>query len=217
MKTITFIRHGESTANAGGVTMSHDAIPLSETGLFQALRLAPLLPPNPAAILVSSYIRTSQTAAPYCHIVGVEPLTHPLLHEFSTVDPALMFGMLGAQRKPFVEEFWRVPSLTKRMGDHAETFSEFNERVTSFLAVMDTFPANTVIFGHGMWIGLLVWHVLGFTCQDDLDMKAFRRFQAGLPMPNCAAYHFFQDSAGVWSARVDASILRFIRSGFHVQ
>ncbi len=30
MKTLTFIRHGESTANAGGITMAHDAIPLSE-------------------------------------------------------------------------------------------------------------------------------------------------------------------------------------------
>jgi len=44
MKTITFVRHGESTANAGGITMAQAEIPLSDLGTQQAIALAPLLP-----------------------------------------------------------------------------------------------------------------------------------------------------------------------------
>ena len=32
MKTLTFIRHGESVANAGGVTMPHHIIPAVRLG-----------------------------------------------------------------------------------------------------------------------------------------------------------------------------------------
>jgi len=52
MKTITFIRHGESIANAGGVTMAHDAIPLSELGKVQAQALAVALDLQPGRIVV---------------------------------------------------------------------------------------------------------------------------------------------------------------------
>ena len=48
MKKIVFVRHGQSVANAGGVTMEHDEIPLSPLGMRQAALLAPRLrrPPD---------------------------------------------------------------------------------------------------------------------------------------------------------------------------
>lgn len=49
MKTITFIRHGESVSNADGITMPHNAIPLSALGLRQAATLANALNEEPAA------------------------------------------------------------------------------------------------------------------------------------------------------------------------
>ena len=39
-RTITFVRHAQSLSNAGGVTMEHGAIPLTELGHRQAQRLA---------------------------------------------------------------------------------------------------------------------------------------------------------------------------------
>ena len=57
MKTITFIRHGQSTANTSGITMAHDAIPLSERGKAQAQALANALDLQPAVIVVSEYLR----------------------------------------------------------------------------------------------------------------------------------------------------------------
>ena len=46
-RTITLARHGQSLANAGGVTMPHADIPLTDEGHEQARRLAGLLPDQP--------------------------------------------------------------------------------------------------------------------------------------------------------------------------
>ncbi len=201
MKTITFVRHGESTANAGGITMAQAEIPLSDQGTQQALALAPLLSAQPSVVLTSAYLRTQQTSKPYCERVGVVAMDNPLLNEFSAIDPALIAGMSGAQRKPFMVDYWREPSMMKRMGNDADTFAEFVQRVTAFAQDMDALPDGAVIFGHGIWIGLLVWQSLGFTCNDDASMRAFRRFQLGLPMPNCAVYQFVQVASGRWLPR----------------
>ena len=50
------------------------------------------------------------------------------------------------------------------MGDQAETFRAFAGRVTSFLADrLPALPDSTVCFGHGIWIGIAAWQLLGFT------------------------------------------------------
>jgi broad specificity phosphatase PhoE len=211
MKTITFIRHGESTANAGGITMAHDLIPLSELGERQAQALAGLLPATASKVMASTYLRAQQTATPYSKRAEIPIELHPLLHEFSTIDPAMLVGMNGAQRKPFVDEYWREPSLTRRMGEHAETFEEFELRVAAFIPAMDALPNNTIIFGHGMWIAMLIWQLTGFSCKDVQGMKAFRRFQAGLPMPNCATYRLIGDSYS-WRVQADEAIMQRLRA-----
>jgi broad specificity phosphatase PhoE len=207
-KTITFVRHGQSTANAGGLTMAHDAIPLSELGQLHAQFLATALPDRPSLILTSEYLRAQHTAQPYCERVGVPQQTHPLLHEFSTIDPALLEGMYGEQRRPFVEAYWQEPHPDKRMGEGAETFAEFDERVSAFVPQLQQLPQGAVVFGHGMWIGLLVFKLLGFTSRDIAGMKAFRRFQLGLPMPNGAVYRFHETSSGHWYTQADEPIMR---------
>ena len=210
MKTITFVRHGQSTANAGGLTMDHDAIPLSPLGEQHAKTLASVLHNEPSAIFCSKYVRARQTSLPYAARVGMSVETHPLLHEFSTIDPVLLGGMYGEQRRPFVEAYWQQPDPHKRMGDAAETFAEFDQRVTSFMSEMQRIPDGAVLFGQGMWIALLFWKLLGFSSSDTLGMKAFRRFQLGLPMPNGAVYHVCESVPGLWYGYVDENIMRSI-------
>jgi broad specificity phosphatase PhoE len=210
MKTITFVRHGQSTANAGGVTMAHDAIPLSALGKLQAQMLATVLPQRPSLILASEYLRAQHTAQPYCERVGLRAQTHPLLHEFSTIDPAWLEGMNGEQRRPIADAYWQESDPEKRMGPEAETFTEFVQRVAAFLPQLQQLPDGAVLFGHGMWIGLLIWKLLGFTAPDSVGMKAFRRFQLGLPMPNGAVYRLREAASGHWYAQVDEPTLRKI-------
>ena len=116
MKKITFIRHGQSVANAGGVTMPHHAIPLSELGELQAEALSTLLPEQPSRIITSSFIRAQQTAAPYTKRVGRSAEVHPLAYEFDNFDLNLIAGMNGAQREPIREAFCKEADPNKRMG-----------------------------------------------------------------------------------------------------
>jgi broad specificity phosphatase PhoE len=193
MKVIIFIRHAESVANAGGVTMAHDAIPLSELGHLQARELAAALNVRPSAILVSGMVRTHQTAAPLCERFGLTPQVHVGLNEFSVIDPALIQGLDGQQRKPFVKAYWDDPDPLRRLGECADTFAEFDARVSAFLVEMDRLPDRAVICGHGIWFGLLLWRIQGNDVNDAAGMHAFRRFQQALPMPNCAVFTLYHD------------------------
>lgn len=69
MKTLTYIRHGESVSNAGGLTMAHEAVPLSELGHTQARALAQTLGVQPSRVLVSRLVRTHQTAQPFLRTI----------------------------------------------------------------------------------------------------------------------------------------------------
>lgn len=212
MKTITFVRHGQSVANAGGVTMAHDAIPLTPLGQRQATvladSLAGALALRPESILVSPYLRAQQTAQPLCEKLGLQAQVHPLMHEFSTLDSAKMAGLTGEQRWPHVQAYWAAADPGLRSGENAETFDEFHARVARFQAELPQLHHGTLCFGHGMWFALLVWRLLGFSADDSRGMSAFRKFQQGLPIPNCAVYQLVQARDGHWRVQGVEPLMR---------
>jgi len=211
MTRIYCVRHGQSTANAGGVTMEHAAIPLSRLGIAQAEVLAGLFDSAPSRILVSSYVRALETAAPYCARVHRQAEVHPLLHEFSALDVDQLQGMMGAQRRPLADAYWAAADPQLRAGPKAETFAEFSARVDTFVLELARLPDRSVLVGHGIWFGLLFWKLLGFTADDSAGMRAFRRFQTGLPMPNCAVYELDGPHGGHrWNLRANEDAMRAI-------
>jgi alpha-ribazole phosphatase len=208
LKRLTYIRHAESLSNAGGITLPHAEIPLSETGQRQAAALADVFPVIPAHVLVSPMIRTHQTATPYCSKHGLTPEVNPSLAEFSVIGHALIKGMNGSERKEAVKPYWEAPCPDRRMGNDADTFREFDARVAEFEAGMAALPHGTVIFGHGIWFGLLLWRLLGYSVIDSNSLRAFRRFQLGLPMPNCAIYYLTQIGSNQWAVRADEAMMQ---------
>ncbi len=217
MRTLTFVRHAESVANAGGITMPHESIPLSEFGHLQAQALAASLDAAPATVLVSAMLRTQQTAAPLCARFGVVPQVHPGLNEFSVIDPALIAGLDGPQRKPFVHAYWSAPDPHRRQGVNADTFAEFEARVCGFMVEMDSLPDAAVIVGHGIWLAMLHWLLLGYNASDTAGMAAFRRFQQTLPMPNCAAFSLTHAGGKRWSIQPNKNLMRRIADGDSVE
>lgn len=208
MQTITFVRHGQSMANVGGVTTEHHAVALTDTGRAQARALADLLPKQASQVLVSPFERAQHTAEPYCEKLGVVPQTLQLLHEFETVDPDLMQGLTGAERAPLIDAYWAQGNVHQRMGPRAESFAEFAARVDAFRTQhLPELPHGTIVFGHGMWIALLCWRVMGFSVADTFAMQAFRRFQIGFPMPNGSAYRL-HGSAQQWRVDADEEVIR---------
>lgn len=186
---LTFIRHAQSVSNAGGLTMPHAEIPLSALGHAQAAALAAQLSAPVSTVWASRFFRTQQTAEHYCKRFRVRPQIHPELHEFSVIDAGLIAGLDGAQRKPFVKAYWDEPDPHRRLGPQAETFAEFDARVSSFRQSMDRLPDGSMLFAHGIWLALLFWKLQGNRVTDELGMRNFREFQLRLPMPNCAVFN----------------------------
>ena len=216
MTRLYFVRHGQSLSNAGGPTMEHATIPLTPLGLAQADALAHFLAEHlqgdPSRVLTSPFTRARDTAQRFCDKTGRQAEITPLLHEFETIDPALLQGMTGEQRRPIADAYWGRADPHERMGTQAETFAEFEGRVAAFMGKLASLPDRSVMFGHGMWMGLMVWKLLGLSANDSQGMKAFRRFQLGLPIANCVVYVLESAGPGRWTWEVDEKALRLVAS-----
>ena len=187
--------------------MPHALIPLRDLGRQQAIDLAGLLPGTPGGVLASPFLRAVDTARPYADHVGQVVELEPLLQEFDMIDPALIAGMDRVQRRPMAERFWEEADLDQCMGHQAESFRCFAGRVTSFLTdLLPTLPARTVCFGHGIWMAMATWQVLGFNTADSQSMRAFRKFQLGFPLPNGVVYRLVELTPGAWSLQAGLSI-----------
>ena len=201
------VRHGQSVANAGGLTMEHSAIPLSPLGIAQAATLAAVFDVEPSLVLVSSYLRAIETAEPFCARHDCLSEIEPLLREFSALDANELQGMDGAERRPLADAYWQACDPALRSGPGAETFFEFDARVEAFACTLPSVPERTVLFGHGIWFALLFWKLGGGDAiVTPRGMATFRRFQLALPMPNCAVFALELQPGGQWSAKADARV-----------
>jgi len=209
MARLTFVRHAQSVANAGGQTLPHATIPLSSTGEAQAAWIAMRLPIDASAVHVSKFDRARETARPFCERIGLQARVHPLMHEFSAIDPARIAGLTGAQRRPLTDAYWARGDRDARMGDAADTFGEFVGCVDGFIDGMDDLADGSVLVGHGIWFGLLAWRLMGFQADTPDDMRAFRQFQVALPMPNCAVYEL-SGAGRQWHLHYRADLARGI-------
>lgn len=187
MKTLYLIRHAQSAANAGGISLPEREIPLSELGEQQAAQLVFRLPEN-RPVFASEIRRTHDTAAPYCAQYGITPQVLPTLNEFSCLSIDLIGGMNGEQRRPLAQAYWQRADVNECTGRGADSFAQFNQRIEQFLQQWHSLSDGSLLFGHGIWIGLLAWRLLGFQAATSEQMSAFRRFQTALPMPNTAVW-----------------------------
>ena len=101
-----FIRHGESTGNAGVPCRDLATIELTEHGHEQARQVAASWTQAPALIVTSPYTRTRQTAAPtIARFPGVPVEVWPI-EEFTYLQPARWNGTRSAERMPHLERYW---------------------------------------------------------------------------------------------------------------
>ena len=193
MKTLYLIRHAQSEANAGGISKPERDIALSPLGREQAQALVARLPRS-NHVYVSELRRTHETAAPYRRAHGITPQVLPQLNEFSCLAFDRIRGMDGTARRPLADAYWQRADPLECTGAGADSFAAFNQRLSAFLAHYPQLEDGSLLFGHGIWIGLLAWRLLGFSVETAADMAAFRRFQTGLPMPNTAVWQLQGDS-----------------------
>lgn len=215
MHTVHFVRHGQSFANAGGVTQPNAEIQLTGLGHEQACLVASMLPVETPLILTSEFIRTAQTAQYLVKKSNAVTQCEPLLNEFSTLCHTTIDGLTGEQRKPIADKYWDVADPQCVMGKTAESFIQSASRVEQFrINRLDELPHQTVIFGHGMWFGMLAWQLLGFDFKDSQSMRSFRRYQTGLPMPNCFSYQLQRQASGEWLIKANVEVIKIMQQRY---
>lgn len=186
MPLVHFIRHAQSTANAGGKTVHPGSSGLSELGVRQAELTAGRFTEPPELIVHSPYRRTLDTARPL-----MDRFPHVAVEEW----PVQEFTYIRAQgyadttiqdRRPAVRRYWERADPEYLDGAGAETFIAFLKRVRLALARLEGLGGEVAFFSHGQFLRAALWLMLTGPKKDDVeDMVRFTHWRKSFVMPNC--------------------------------
>lgn len=181
---VWLIRHGESTANAGLITVNAASSPLTARGREQALRAAGQVPRRPDVIVVSPMQRAIETAAPIIARWPDVPQETWAIQEFTYLSHAKVHGLNVAGRRPMAAAYWRRENPEYVDGDDAESFAAVAGRLKAFHERLLTLDGFVVVVGHGQF-----FHAYKTALQQGLTitpqwMRAFRRADLQTPLQN---------------------------------
>jgi len=189
--TVTVIRHAESESNAGLATTDPASIALTENGRLQAVDFAEKITQQPDLVIVTSYIRTSQTALPLVNrFIGTKVETWPL-HEFTYLSPAKCRNTTAAERAPLVVKYWEKCDPYLVHGTGAESYEQFSVRIINCIEKLRNLRNQTVcIFTHGQVIRFFKQYHEEGILPLPFSMRRFRDSMLHFPVPNLSAHEF---------------------------
>jgi len=149
-----FIRHGQSTGNAGIPCTDLASIALTELGWEQARAIAAGWVEAPTLIVTSPYLRTQQTARPTIDRFPDVPVETWPIEEFTYLQPARWNGTSSAERMPHLERYWGEADPGYCDGEGAESFATLLGRADAALARLAALPGDALayVFSHGQFI-----------------------------------------------------------------
>lgn len=185
---VVFVRHGESTGNAGFAASDHSAMALTEVGRLQAEAVAASWASPPDLIATSIYLRTQFTAQPTIDRFPGTPMTVLPMEEFTYLDPSRWNGTLRSERLPHIEAFWKTADPTYRDGPAAESFEAFLGRIGLTLETLLTYPVDSLVyaFGHGQFMQAVRLVLLHPEWTAQQTMENFWSFNLCHPIANTA-------------------------------
>jgi 2,3-bisphosphoglycerate-dependent phosphoglycerate mutase len=189
---IQLIRHGESIANAGGISRTPACIPLSEKGQKQALILADQFPKPPDLIVISAFIRTHQTAAPLLQKYPHVPVETWPVHEFTYLAHHSYNNTTEAQRTPAAKAYWNRLDPDYCDGPGAESFADFIARADALMAKLATQTHSHIsIFTHSFFISAVQWRSLNPQAEVNADfIRGYLDFRLKNPVENAQPLPF---------------------------
>lgn len=134
MREVYWIRHAQSTANAGGRTDSTQAIVLSPAGEEQAREFARHWSIRPGMIVVSAYVRTHQTAIHIKRKFEGVPVEEWPVHEFTYLSRAMGSGTTAAERMKLAVPYWEAMDPFANLGEGSESYAEFHTRIAAAIS-----------------------------------------------------------------------------------
>jgi 2,3-bisphosphoglycerate-dependent phosphoglycerate mutase len=185
MKTLYFVRHGETAHNASGLTMGQMDVPLNERGVAQAAQTAEWLRQFPVERIVSSDLsRAMETAAPLAGLMGLAVEPEPRLRELS-------FGLFEGRAIADCEREHPEIVARWRSGDFdfappgGETRRSLMERTRRVLTGLRDAPEGHIaIFTHGGTLNAFHTHLVedGNPSLRDHIHRVFRFHNASVSM-----------------------------------
>ena len=189
MKKIYLVRHGQSTANAGGEAQPNAEIELTDLGRQQAQGVAEwveqTLGNDIKSVCISNYLRTLQTAQPLLAKLNIKPKVIEGLQEFDLIGFSKLQGTSFKERMALTEAYWQGADPAVPNADDAESFLQFYQRIPQVLQQFQSFEAgNHVAYTHGYWISMLIWYLLGLPAKQPEDVTKFRQFELSIRAQN---------------------------------
>lgn len=176
-----FIRHGQSTGNAGVPCHDLSSIELTELGWRQAREVARGWTEAPTLIVTSPYLRTRQTAEATIQRFPDVPVEVWPIEEFTYLQPSRWNGTRSTERMPHLERYWSEADPAYCDGEGAESFGTLLRRAEAALDRLAAFPSPgpVYVFSHGQFIQA-VRAVVTETALDDRG-KMLRFWRKGEP------------------------------------
>ena len=158
MKTVHFIRHGETEHNALKVWQGHTDTPLNSKGLEQAKLLSERISGRIEKVFSSDLKRASQTAS----FLSSSPVLRDNLREINVGE---FTGMSVKDTYTSNQEIFQSLQSDSFQFPNGESVQEFKDRVKNELEYIfnqTEEDSETVVVTHGFFIGTAIGLTLGF-------------------------------------------------------
>lgn len=200
MTRVTFIRHGESTGNAGFATNNLALIELTDRGRKEAEALAGLWTEPPTHIITSPYLRAKLTAQPTIDRFRDVQIEEWPIQEFTYLEPSRWNGTSRTTRLSTIEAWWKAADPVYRDGPGAESFSDLLRRAEYALGRLARLPPSSrvLVFTHGQFMQAVRLILLFPADTDAAKMSRFRDFDLENPLCNCAMFSIERNRETEW-------------------
>jgi len=182
---VFLIRHAESEANVGNKTSHPSDISITIKGKSQSLELADEITDIPDLIIVTQYLRTTQTALPLLRKFPTAKVETWPLYEFTFLSPNSCRNTNSKERLPMVNEYWEKCDPDFIHGIGAESFNQFIERIHGCLQKLSwTEYGFITIFTHGHVIRAIKLLMDFEQPTSRISMKLYRDIMLTYPVYN---------------------------------
>ena len=184
MKTVYFVRHGESTINAQMHDTWQDSnSPLTDKGIEQARFIAERVKKlNPDALLSSNMARAKETAQHISEATGLSPTFSDLFCE--RINPTSFVGMHIDDPVSVVltREWVQTLYTDDRKVQDGENFAELYERAGKAFSFLEERPEERIaVVTHGFFLRMLLARVM---FRDELTPQIFKNIAVTIRTDN---------------------------------
>lgn len=178
MRKITFVRHGESTANRGVYFADASQVGITDLGREAAKSFAAEVMSGDGdriAIYASTFIRTQETAQPLADRFKTRVNIKKGIQEFTYLDPSRFWeGMTTKEREAPLRDYWERLDPIFVDSQKCESFLRFTERLNGaarWCKRLQQSSNENYIFCHGNFMRGLVLALREFGGGVDINSR----------------------------------------------